>query len=387
MPFVPLTLPGGTEPDDILSRMLQQFAARVPGWLAYAGHPEVALMEAVSGVAAEDRALIGADSAAQLRLAGQVLFLLPKLVGTTATAVATFTLSDTAGHTIPAGTRVFRSDSTGKTGITLSTTADVVVAPGSATAAGVSMSVDVSGTVGNSVASGGVVVVDSLSFVDSATLTSGGSGGTDDETDSAYLSRLVDYLKTFGATAVTASDFALLARNVAGVARAVAIDGWSGVEPGTLGNEKTVGVVVIDSLGAATSAPIRTAVDAYLQSLREVNFVVVVTSPTFTTLTVTFSATALPGWLTADAKANGEAAVYAYLDPAKWGASTGDPASWSLVNVVNYLSLPHIIAAAAGIDKVTAVTLNGGTSNVTLTGRVPLPNSRANGTTVTGTVT
>jgi hypothetical protein len=379
--YVPYQLPDGNDPDQILLRMLQQFAATVPGWVPREGHPEVALLEAAANMAAEDRALIASVSAAVFGHFGESLILLPRLRGTAATATAVFNLADANGHTIPAGTQLLWDDGAGG-GMTLTTVDDVIVPVGQSVAAAVAVTADTLGSDGNRITTGPVQVVDALSFVSTAALTIGAAGGVDDETDSDYLDRLAEYLTHFGATAVTAADFAALARNIPGVDRAIAIDGWQ-VAGDTLGNEKTVGVVVVDAAGQALSAATKTAVDAYLQSLREINFLITVTDPTYTTLTVVFTATARPGRNAADVKANAEAAALAYLSPATWGTDAGAH-TWNLDNVVSYLTLAGEIRAADGVDRLTALTVNGGTSDVTLTGRVGLPGPA---TTAVGTVT
>ena len=380
MPYVPFELPDGNDADTILVAMMQRLAARIPGWVPREGHVEWVLLEAAANASAEDRTALAQMDRAQFRHFGEALIRLPRQSGTPATATATFTLSDTLGHTIPAGTQILWDDSNG-TRLTLSTVADVVVAPGSGEAAGVTVTADTAGSAGNAITAGPVLVVDGLSFVSSAAITSDATGGTDDETDSEYLDRLAEHLSTFGATAVTAADFAALAKNIPGVGRAVAIDGWS-PSANTLDNEKTVGVVIADEEGQPASVAVKAATYTYLQSHREINFIVEVADPAYTVLSVNFTATALTGRDPAVVLENARQAALAYLNAATWGATNG-PGTWDTSNVVRLYSLSRAISTADGVAELLTLTINGSAQDVTMTGLVALPSANS---TVTGSV-
>ena len=112
-------------------------------------------------------------------------------------------------------------------------------------------------------------------------------------------------------------DFAVLARDIAGVERATAIDGYNPADQ-TTNNERMVTVAVVDADGEALNATIKQQVDDYLESLREVNFIVHVVDPNYTTIDVTFNVKAIPGYTASELEAATEAAIANYLSPANW---------------------------------------------------------------------
>ena len=99
---------------------------------------------------------------------------------------------------------------------------------------------------------------------------------------------------------------------------------------------------------------------------------------------MTFTALTYPGFDTADVAARAEDAVYTFLKPATWGApNAGDTDTWILEKTVRYFDVAHIISQVEGIRTVTALTIQGASSDYTLPGVAPVPT----GFSVTGTVT
>lgn len=159
-----------------------------------------------------------------------------------------------------------------------------------------------------------------------------------------------------------------------------------GVAP-TSTNEKMATVFPVDTTGLPVSASTRATVDAELQAVREVNFIIHVADPTYTPVQVTFTAVAETGADPTAVQANVHAALKNHLDPARWGASDGDPASWAPTNTVRYLDLARVAGSAEGVAYLSALTLNGGTSDVTLPGAaaLPAPLTGNSPSTITGT--
>lgn len=148
--------------------------------------------------------------------------------------------------------------------------------------------------------------------------------------------------------------------------------------PLTLGSrtdrEKMVTVAVVSEQGTALSAPVKAEVDAYLQAMREVNFIVHVVDPTFTVIDVDFTVVALPGFALADLDTRATAAVEAYLSPATWAGGGEEPPTWQVnKNVVRYLEVAEVLNRVEGVDYVSVLTINGGGVNVALAGVAPLP--------------
>jgi hypothetical protein len=317
---------------------------------------------------------------------GETVVGLPPIDAVAAVTATTWTMQDAAGYTIPAGTQVaFRT--AGDTLIPFVTTDDVVVAPGavSTDVGAVNIQAVDAGTAANNLPAGPIELLDPLSFVVDVTAVSATGGGVDAETDAEYLGRLIEELRLASPTPILPDDFAVLARRVPGVHRATAVDGYDPTAgPPTLGNERMVAVSGVDATGADVSPATAAAVEAYLEALRETNFVVHYFNPTRTAVDVDFTALAMPGYDPAAVQSAAVQAVADYLSPATWGVEAGDTTGTSWVNedTVRYLEVAALLNGVPGIRYVSALTLNGGGVDVVLPGQVALPTPGA----ITGAV-
>lgn len=133
-------------------------------------------------------------------------------------------------------------------------------------------------------------------------------------------------------------------------------------------------VVPIDSAGLPISSQIKAALVADLQASREQGFLFSVMDPTYTTVDVAFSFTTYVGFDPAIVQAAAEAEATTAVSPATFGLPPGgDTLSWSNRTKVYMGEMYAAINATEGLDIVTALTLNGGTSDVALSGVGPLP--------------
>lgn len=126
-------------------------------------------------------------------------------------------------------------------------------------------------------------------------------------------------------------------------------------------NERTITVAVASETGTALSAPVKAAVDEYLQSLREINFIVYVIDPTYTAVNVT---TTVKRFADADAATVEQAcedALTTYLSPA----------SWDWAGTVYYNELVALLSNVTGVDRVVSLTVPSG--DLALTGVASLP--------------
>jgi hypothetical protein len=238
---------------------------------------------------------------------------------------------------------------------------------------------------------GAVETLDQLDFISGVTLNAATSGGADAETDDEYLDRLSDLLTLLTPRPILAPDFSLLVqREIPGIARATAIDLYN-ASTQTGNQPRCVTVVPVDASGNPCSATIKNQALALLQSAREVNFLVFVADPTYTTIDVAFQVMAYPGNLAADVAARVTAALTNYLSPQNWGLPTfGDPSTRSWINdtTVRYLELAQVVNAVEGVHYIVSLTFakagqTKGTADVTMTGIAPLPKPGA----ITGTAT
>ena len=143
-------------------------------------------------------------------------------------------------------------------------------------------------------------------------------------------------------------------------------------------NERMVTVSVVDKTGDALDTSVENAVSIYLESLREVNFVVNVIGPSYTTIDVTWAGFVTTTATPTTTKTAANAALSKYLSPAFWGGGTLTPPLWhAALNVVRYLEVATVLGETPGLTLTTLAIgyHNGtlGTSNLTLYGFAPLP--------------
>jgi uncharacterized phage protein gp47/JayE len=307
-----------------------------------------------------------------------------------ATVNTTWTAFNSAGHTVRAGTQVGIRNLVGDL-IPFYVQSDVVIPPGqTATAVGGVTLIAVNpgaattnlGTIG-----GAVELIDVLDWVSTVVQVAPTSGGSDAETDLQYLGRLREKLQLLSPRPITPADFAALAKSIPGVAYAIPIDGYDASGSGTYNNARTISVALLDANGNTVSTSVKAAVAAYLQSLREVYFLVYAIDPTLVSFDVNFTVKALSGFdLTATA-ANVEAAIINYLSPINWAGAV------PITQTVRYLELAQIINAVPGVDYVQSLTFGAhssggtimGTADILMIGPAPLPTT--NSAQVTGTAT
>jgi hypothetical protein len=302
---------------------------------------------------------------------------IPRYAAAPAVAESTWTMIDSTGYTIAAGTQVAVPVS-GNESIAFEVAAEVVVPPSSTTAT-VSLVALESGTAANGL-SGNPTLIDALVFVNTITLTGPTANGVDEEELGAYLDRLKERLEISTETPIIPRDFEILARTYFPfVSRAVARDGFDPSDDSE-DNERMIALAVMDSAGEPLTAPQKTQVEDFLQSKREVNFVVNVIDANYTTIDVTYTFTALAGYDSAAVRTQVNAALTTYLSPAEWGRVPGygmNASDFVRQPTVRYFEIISLIDRVPGVDYVNSVTINKdgdtpGTADLTLTGAVPL---------------
>lgn len=360
-----------TSPDAIRDLAVSSLQEDIPGLVLRPGHLMWLFADAVAEAVADCAETFLNAAAYRFRVQGRELWGLPPVEATQAVATVTLDLADPdpdgqSSRTIPAGAqfeiagRVFdvSEDATGEPGDTI--TLSLVAAQAGADGSGLS---------------GTPSLLESYNFVDTGTIALSGvtTGGVDAETDAEYEQRLARKLRHIGRP-VLPGDFADRARDVAGVARALAIDGYDPTGGGSTGNARTVSIAVIDSAGADVSSGTKTAVQTLLEAEREVNWDVFVIDPTRTTVNIAATVKVWDGFDAADVKARAEVTLAAWLDPAVWGLPpVGEVPEWHDKPTVRVGEAYDVIYNVSGVKDVTALTLNGGTSDVTLATVAGLP--------------
>jgi uncharacterized phage protein gp47/JayE len=372
-----------TEPDDLAEDAFAYLEDAIPGWLPAPGNLETWLVEANAQLAGELMDVASAVPTSIFRYYGETVLGLPPNEAQSATGTTTWTARDAAGYTIEVGTLIGIALA-GDELLPFEVQSETVIAPGTTTAVGVIVVAVDPGANANGLTAV-PEVIDPLDWVASVALSGATAGGVDEESDADYLDRLRELLALLAPRPILPNDFAVLARTVAGVGRSTAIDLYNPGPPVVTNAARCVTVVVADDNGQPVGPGVKANVDALLQSLREVNFLVFVIDPTYTAIAVTFTFTVYPTYSAATVEAAAEAAVADYLSPANFGRPPygDDPGVWIADTKVRYLEVAEVINRVEGVWYVASLTVNGGTADVALAGPGRLPTAGAiNGTPV-----
>lgn len=349
---------------EIVEGALGMLALNLPGYVAREGHTEVMLLESFAlemaeAIVAVNR-LPGAVVEAILLLAG-----VTRDLGEAPTATATITVADAVGYTIPPGTRLYLSISTGETATFLVEPPGLEIAPGNT-----SGTVSIIGDEFTSLANGQdaptpLVLADPVPFVESAELASEVIDGRDPETDEEWRDRGVARLSRLSDALVTEAHFQAAALERPEVGRALAIDLWdgSGGVPGDDPGHITVALLGDDGnvLSAPTKAEIETELEARAVAMLDVHLVDIVKDP----VDVTAEIHLLDG---ADATSVSDAVeemLVAYLDPLTW--------DWGAIVRLN--ELIALIDRIDGVDYVDSVLINGVAANLDLSAPQAVPDA------------
>lgn len=258
------------DPDDLAQTGFDYVQSQIPGWAPADGNLDTILLEAFARIAAVVATVASSVPTAIFRAFGPLVGVLP-LDAAAASAATTWTMRDNAGYTIPAGTQV-GIRSAGDTLVAFQTVADVTVTPGNTTTATgeVTIVAVIAGDAGSGL-TGTVELIDPLDYVTAVTLEAVTTGGVDAEDDDVYLNRLATQLQLLAPRPIVPADFAALAQNIAGVDRALAIDGY---QPGrnetqTITINATGGTYTITFEGQTTTAIAYNANAATVQAALE----------------------------------------------------------------------------------------------------------------------
>ena len=385
-----IEVPIETEPTDLAEEAFGYIETRVPGWLPSPGNLEAWLIEANAQIAGELRELAALVPDSIFEYFGESIVGLPRHDAVQATGYTTWKAIDlTGGYRISAGTLVGISPTASSDTYAFEVVSDVDILAGTDTVNGVEVRALEPGAAASGI-SGSVEMLDTLDFVAEVTLDQPTSGGVDAETVDHYLARLSDLFTLLSPRPILPQDFAVLAqRSHPSVARAVAIDLYNPGPPVDANCPRCVTVVLVDGQGNPVPAQVKADVDALLQAEREVNFLVFVEDPTYTTVDVQFEVVVYPGYDPATVQALVVESVQRYLSPATWGVPPyGDTSARSWINDthVRYLEVAEYVNRTDGVHYIVnlAIRVAGGafgTADLTMPGVAPLPRPGA----ITGT--
>lgn len=360
---LPLLLQGAQLKATCYAKMEEVF----PGWRPDPGNPEKWAIDSMVDRLTVPLSQLTADVAAELfnQFGQQIVKVLP-IEATPATVKSTWKVKDKAGYEIPAGTQVL-VPTAGNTAEGFRVVATVKVPKESLeTEPGqVLLEAMEPGTGANGL-SGEARLEDTLEIIaaeHAITLVGESAGGEDAEESEAFLGRLAETMQTLSPRPIVARDVAILARNIAGVHRSVALDMFNPEvnnpeEPATWLSERTTTVVVCDINGEPCTVPVKEAVKADLESKREANFKFFVIDATYTQIKVKWSAVPLPGYDKATINAVLAAAFAAMLFPGTFGSDpTTDERAWLNRTKLYYQDVVTVGNNQQGVDHFTELKI------------------------------
>lgn len=214
-----------TDPDELLDLAIAEITDRFPDWQPSEAQLDWIMMRIFS----LNQGLV-ADSATMVmrsiyRLFGATIVNIQPLDGAQAQVNSTWVAQDDAGYTLEDGTSCGIRNKDSNDLILFSVLGDWVIPPGSTQVTDVLLVADDEGVSGNNL-TGLVEQQEPVDWVTNAFTTTISGSGIDPESDEDYLNRLTNNLGLMSPRPVLAEDFALLARNVPGVWRSVAIDNY-----------------------------------------------------------------------------------------------------------------------------------------------------------------
>jgi uncharacterized phage protein gp47/JayE len=226
---------------------------------------------------------------------------------------------DTAGHTIPAGTR-FLLELDDEDAVELVTDTALAIAVGQATG---DVNVTVAGTPSTSsqgvTAGTELIVLDAVPYLDRVTLLDPLTGARDPETSAAFLSRGRNVLASMTTTLVKPSHFRLRALAQPYVSKALVYDKWNPASGNPAGDDLGDVTIVAAGPGAAPlSSSDKADLLAILDTQAEGSIIPHIADAHVTTVDVLVKV--IPDGTVPDAElaANVEAAIRGYLDPVPW---------------------------------------------------------------------
>lgn len=378
MSYIPI--PIETEPVDLAEEAFGYIEQQIPGWLPSPGNLEAWLIEALSLTASELRALVALVPEQIFEFYGTSILGIPPYPAIQATGTTTWTMVDGAGYTVDAGTLVAITPPASSDAYAFQVVSAFSVPAGQTVAAGVPVQALQAGAAGSGI-TGTVQMLDTLDFVEQVTLDAATAGGSDPEDIDHYLDRLSSLFTILSPRPILPQDFAILAQQEnPSVARATAIDLYN-LQTSDPACPRCVTVILADVSGNPVPAQVKADVDAMLQAQREVNFLVFVGDPTYTTIDVTCQVVAFQGFDPVQVAALVTTNLTGYLSPAAWGMPPyGDTGSQSWINAttVRYLEVAEQINRTDGVWYIKTLTIGKGGgaqsgADIVMTGVAPMP--------------
>lgn len=338
--------------------MIQDLQNKIPGWVPDEASTEVALLESMSVGLAESIFAIN-------RLPGSIMVVLMQMFGITrddgkfATGKVKVTAVDTFGHTIPADTRFLLTNNEGIDPLVLTMPNAVVIPAGSNSAivdvTGDQFSEDYNGTPAGTA----VEILESISWMERATISTAISGGRAPEEDSEWVARGSARLRRLSSVLSNKTQFVEATLEDASVSMAVAIDNYNPTLPTPENSPGHITVVVYGNGGTVPNEN-KEAIQDMLTENASANLIVHVVDPTIVPVNITLAIKRTGAFDEAGTTANIIDALQDYFNPNLSG--------W--LSVIRRNEIIALAGSTPGVDYVDSITEPA--SDVTLTGTAPL---------------
>ncbi|MBC8092247.1 MAG: baseplate J/gp47 family protein [Pseudonocardia sp.] len=360
---------------EIINTALAAARVNLPEWNPAEGHTEVLLIEALGLEVAEAivavNRLPGALLETLLLLAG-----VEKDYGAAPTATARVTCADSAGHTIPGGTRMYLGTADGSGAVVMLVEPPGLEIANGSTTGFVELIGDIFTDTVNGVPIGtSLALVSPLPFIDSIVLTTAAADGRSPETDELWRDRGVNRLSRLSEALVLPRHFEAAALEFPAVARAVAVDN---TDPGTAGTGDDPGhitVAVLGDGGAVLTPASRLVIEQALEDQAIAVLDVHVVDITIVLVTMTVQVHLSDSSDPSGTSQSVRDAITGYIDPL----------TWSYGGTVRRNEIIALVDQVAGVDYVGVVTITGanGVGDYVLPSASAVPDATTASVTVT----
>lgn len=352
-PYVDLR-PFDRDVQDVYETAVQNLKTRIPEWNSTREDSiENMLLEAMALEVAESIMAIN-------RLPGAIVVALMKMYGVersegnAAKTSVKFRAVDSFGYTVPGGTR-FAVDVEDEDDPLIFVTDNPVVIPNGSMEAEITATAVTFTDAANEIPAGTIVtVIDSITFLETATLASPVVGGSGPESDEQWFSRGVQRLRRLVDTLVVPEHFRAAALENSLVQKVKVLDLYNPSGNPVTPAPGNVTLVVYGPSRVLTAAE-REALRSGLQERSIASLGVHVIDPTIVPVNVTTSVKPFAGYSTTEVQNAVSAAIASYLSPLNW--------DWSKQVRVN--ELIALVSNVPMVDYVETLTMTGGSAAAT----------------------
>lgn len=369
-----LDIPIETDPDTLKQTVYDILQEHFPEWEPSDGNLETWLIDAFTRTVSDLRELAADVPVEIFKQYGLTVIGIPINNATPATATTKWVMADNAGYKIPAGTELGMRVNGELIGFR--TQSEIIIPAGFTEEKDVIIEAIEPGDEANSL-EGELFLISAVTGDPVVTLQAPTSGGVDEETDTEYLARLVEELRTLSPTPITPEDFVILAKRRPQVGRALALDLYDPVSE-TDENERYMTTVVIDPDGEELTAEEMKEIEEEFEGMREVNFVSPVIGPDYSKMDAELKVKAYAGFDLEALKTQIKEAIETLFDPANFGQPPfGEGDEWVYDDKVRFNKVEAAAAVLQGVNYVvsTKIAIQGNPleeKDVTLPGRAPL---------------